>query len=177
VVPGTLDETDGRVTFRDAGGADSYDVIDEIACRALLTGARVVSAPARPATAGAARGDLAASGLSAGALNRQAPPPGPPSARAATGPATGHCRRTMSARSRRSPKRRAGLALPPRGAADVAARDVAGQVPRRLEEGARHLARAPWGSGGVCRRKNRGRTCWLARSQTGFASQSDRRVV
>jgi hypothetical protein len=49
-VPGTLDETDGRVTFRDAGGADSYDVIDEIACRALLTGARVVSAPARPAT-------------------------------------------------------------------------------------------------------------------------------
>jgi Bacterial archaeo-eukaryotic release factor family 11 len=44
VVPGTVDETDGRVTFRDAGGADSYDVIDEIACRALLTGARVVSA-------------------------------------------------------------------------------------------------------------------------------------
>jgi hypothetical protein len=34
VVPGTVDETVGQVTFRDAGGADSYDVIDEIACRA-----------------------------------------------------------------------------------------------------------------------------------------------
>lgn len=44
VVPGTVDETDGRVTFVDAGGADSYDVVDEIACRALLTGARVLSA-------------------------------------------------------------------------------------------------------------------------------------
>jgi hypothetical protein len=43
VVPGTIDET-GRVTFHDTSGADSYDVIDEIACRALLTGARVVSA-------------------------------------------------------------------------------------------------------------------------------------
>jgi Bacterial archaeo-eukaryotic release factor family 11 len=44
VVPGTVDETDGRVTFRATAGADSYDVVDEIACRALLTGARLVSA-------------------------------------------------------------------------------------------------------------------------------------
>jgi hypothetical protein len=44
VVPGTVDETDGRVAFHETGGADSYDVVDEIACRALLTGARVVSA-------------------------------------------------------------------------------------------------------------------------------------
>jgi hypothetical protein len=43
VVPGTIDEADGRVTFAEAGGADSYGVIDEIACRALLTGARVLS--------------------------------------------------------------------------------------------------------------------------------------
>ena len=44
VVPGTVDETDGRVSFSDVAGADSYGVIDEIACRALLTGARVLSA-------------------------------------------------------------------------------------------------------------------------------------
>jgi Bacterial archaeo-eukaryotic release factor family 11 len=44
VVPGIVDEADGRVTFHATGGADSYDVIDELACRALLTGARVVSA-------------------------------------------------------------------------------------------------------------------------------------
>lgn len=43
VVPGTVDETDGRVIFSDAAGADSYGVVDEIACRALLTGARVLS--------------------------------------------------------------------------------------------------------------------------------------
>ena len=44
VVPGTIAETDGRVTFSDTGGAESYDVVGEIACRALLSGARVVSA-------------------------------------------------------------------------------------------------------------------------------------
>jgi len=44
VVPGTVDETDGQVSFSDAGGAESYGVVDEIACRALLTGARVLSA-------------------------------------------------------------------------------------------------------------------------------------
>jgi hypothetical protein len=43
-MPGLVDEGDGRVTFRDAPGADCYDVLDEIACRALLTGARVLSA-------------------------------------------------------------------------------------------------------------------------------------
>lgn len=42
-VPGTVDEIDGRVTFGDRSGADSYGVVDEIACRALLTGARVLS--------------------------------------------------------------------------------------------------------------------------------------
>jgi hypothetical protein len=43
-MPGLVDEGDGRVTFRDAPAADCYDVLDEIACRALLTGARVLSA-------------------------------------------------------------------------------------------------------------------------------------
>lgn len=43
VVPGTIDESDGRVTFSESAGADSYGVVDEIACRALLTGARVLS--------------------------------------------------------------------------------------------------------------------------------------
>ena len=64
VVPGTVDETDGRVTFHATGGADSYDVVDEIACRALLTGARVRErAPARHPRAGLARGDPAPPGL------------------------------------------------------------------------------------------------------------------
>ncbi|MEM7021640.1 MAG: hypothetical protein AAF637_03510 [Pseudomonadota bacterium] len=44
VMPGLVDETDGRVSFRDVPGADSYDVLDEIACRSLLKGARVLSA-------------------------------------------------------------------------------------------------------------------------------------
>ena len=43
VMPGTVNES-GAVAFHDAPGADSYDVLDEIACRALLTGARVLSA-------------------------------------------------------------------------------------------------------------------------------------
>jgi hypothetical protein len=43
VMAGTVDD-DGGVTLRDAPGADSYDVLDEIACRSLLTGARVLSA-------------------------------------------------------------------------------------------------------------------------------------
>jgi hypothetical protein len=43
VLPGTVDAS-GQVAFRDAPGADSYDVLDEVACRALLTGARVLSA-------------------------------------------------------------------------------------------------------------------------------------
>jgi hypothetical protein len=42
VVPGTVDD-DGRVVLADAGSAATYGVVDEIARRALLTGARVLS--------------------------------------------------------------------------------------------------------------------------------------
>ncbi|MBX9590802.1 MAG: hypothetical protein K2X43_15945 [Hyphomonadaceae bacterium] len=41
VVPGTVDATDGRVTFAEGPDAKSYGIVDEIAGRALLTGARV----------------------------------------------------------------------------------------------------------------------------------------
>ncbi|GIL00898.1 MAG: hypothetical protein BroJett030_07970 [Alphaproteobacteria bacterium] len=41
-IPGTIDERDGRVTLADAPGATSYGVVDEIAGRALLSGARVL---------------------------------------------------------------------------------------------------------------------------------------
>ncbi len=41
VIPGTID-ADGRVTFADGPSAKSYGVIDEIAGRALLSGARVL---------------------------------------------------------------------------------------------------------------------------------------
>jgi hypothetical protein len=40
VVPGTVDDTDGTVAFAAATGAASYDVIDEIAGRAILSGAK-----------------------------------------------------------------------------------------------------------------------------------------
>jgi hypothetical protein len=43
IIPGTVDETDGRVTFADGAGARTYGVVDEIAGRALLTGARVLA--------------------------------------------------------------------------------------------------------------------------------------
>lgn len=42
VIPGTVDEADGRVTFADGPSAKSYGIVDEIAGRALLTGARVL---------------------------------------------------------------------------------------------------------------------------------------
>ncbi len=42
-VPGTVDETSGAVTFAEAPGRDSYGVIDEIAARALTSGARVMA--------------------------------------------------------------------------------------------------------------------------------------
>jgi hypothetical protein len=42
VIPGTVDETDGRVTFASGPDAKTYGVVDEIAGRALLTGARVL---------------------------------------------------------------------------------------------------------------------------------------
>jgi hypothetical protein len=43
VVPGLVDEDTGAVTFADAETASNYGVIDEIARRALLTGARVLA--------------------------------------------------------------------------------------------------------------------------------------
>jgi hypothetical protein len=42
-VPGTVDDTSGAVTFAAAPGRDSYGVVDEIAARALTTGARVMA--------------------------------------------------------------------------------------------------------------------------------------
>lgn len=42
-VPGTVDEDTGAVSFADAASASSYGVIDAIAGRALLTGARVLA--------------------------------------------------------------------------------------------------------------------------------------
>ncbi|WP_099826909.1 hypothetical protein [Oceaniglobus indicus] len=43
VVTGTIDETSGAVTFLPDGGAGSYGIVDEIAGRALRTGARVLA--------------------------------------------------------------------------------------------------------------------------------------
>jgi hypothetical protein len=43
VVPGTVDETDGRVSFADRASATSYGVVDEIAGRAILSGGRVLA--------------------------------------------------------------------------------------------------------------------------------------
>ena len=42
VVIGTVDETSGAVTFADRPGKDSYGVVDEIAGRALASGAKVL---------------------------------------------------------------------------------------------------------------------------------------
>jgi hypothetical protein len=42
VLPGTVDDADGRVTFGDGRPEQTYGVVDEIAKRALLTGARVL---------------------------------------------------------------------------------------------------------------------------------------
>ena len=44
VLPGTVADTDGAVTFANAPSATSYGVIDEIVSRALKSGARVISA-------------------------------------------------------------------------------------------------------------------------------------
>jgi len=43
VVPGTVDETDGSVSFATTAGATSCGVIDEIAGRAILAGAKVLA--------------------------------------------------------------------------------------------------------------------------------------
>lgn len=42
VLPGTVDDETGAVTFAEAAGADSYGIIDEIAGRVLLSGGRVI---------------------------------------------------------------------------------------------------------------------------------------
>jgi hypothetical protein len=44
VVPGVVSEIDGSVTYAVRDDAETYSVVDEIARRALLTGARVLSA-------------------------------------------------------------------------------------------------------------------------------------
>ena len=43
MVHGTLDETDGAVTFAEAASAQTYGVVDEIARRVLLAGGQVLS--------------------------------------------------------------------------------------------------------------------------------------
>src|SRR5699024_1856744 len=43
LVPGTIDAETGTVTFTDRNGADEYGVVDEIARRALLSGATVLA--------------------------------------------------------------------------------------------------------------------------------------
>jgi len=42
IIPGTVDETDGRVTFAEEPGPKTYGIVDEIARRALRSGARVL---------------------------------------------------------------------------------------------------------------------------------------
>ena len=42
VVPGTIDDQTGSITFAAAAGATTYGVVDEIAGRALAGGARVL---------------------------------------------------------------------------------------------------------------------------------------
>jgi hypothetical protein len=43
VIPGTIDETDGRIAFADGPSATTYGIVDEIAGRALLSGATVLA--------------------------------------------------------------------------------------------------------------------------------------
>ncbi len=57
VVAGTVDDETGAVTFGEAGRADTYGVVDEIARRTLLAGGRVVSARRADVPGG---GDVAA---------------------------------------------------------------------------------------------------------------------
>ena len=40
VIPGTVDDTDGKISLASAAGASNYDVLDEITGRAILTGAK-----------------------------------------------------------------------------------------------------------------------------------------
>lgn len=57
VVPGTIDDEDGAVTFAEQADAVNYGVVDEVARRALQSGARVVAARRSDVPGG---GDLAA---------------------------------------------------------------------------------------------------------------------
>jgi len=57
VVPGTVDDEDGTVSFADEGDAGAYGVVDEVARRALATGARVLGVRREEVPGG---GDLAA---------------------------------------------------------------------------------------------------------------------
>ena len=43
VIAGTIDETDGSVTFAESESADSYGVIDEISARMLASGGTVLA--------------------------------------------------------------------------------------------------------------------------------------
>ena len=42
VVPGTVDDQTGEITFAEAADATNYGVVDEIAGRALAAGARIL---------------------------------------------------------------------------------------------------------------------------------------
>jgi hypothetical protein len=44
VIPGEVDETDGSVRFAEPGEAGSYGIVDEIACRTLANGGKVLAA-------------------------------------------------------------------------------------------------------------------------------------
>jgi peptide subunit release factor 1 (eRF1) len=60
VVPGTVDETDGRITLGEERPEQTYGVVDEIARRALLSGARVLGVRAADLPSEAGAGPLAA---------------------------------------------------------------------------------------------------------------------
>ncbi len=53
VVPGFVDDASGLVTFAETDDAHAYDVVDEIAVRSLLAGARVMAVRAQDLPGGA----------------------------------------------------------------------------------------------------------------------------
>jgi hypothetical protein len=59
-VAGTVDELDGRITLGEGKPDETYGVVDEIARRALLTGARVLAVRGSDLPAEAGAGPLAA---------------------------------------------------------------------------------------------------------------------
>jgi hypothetical protein len=60
-VPGTVDEADGKIALGQGRPDETYGVVDEIARRALLTGARVLGVRAADLPDEAGAGPLAAS--------------------------------------------------------------------------------------------------------------------